>query len=124
MENESRPSAAIDQNTLQFSDIKYLVPSTQTITITNTGKVLAKFRFIPKLDEIGICKPWLRITPCDGLILPGEKMDVQFTVLVDNRTASSLNKGKEKIEDILILHLDGGIDYFVSSHVCSPAFLD
>jgi hypothetical protein len=88
---------------------------TRSITIENTGKVLAKYKFIPKLDEKVVCKPWLYINPPVALIIPGEKAKVEFTVLVDKKTALDFNLGKEKLEDILILHLDGGIDYFVSS---------
>jgi len=34
--------------------------------------------------------------------------------LVDNRTVSTLNKGDGKLEDILVLHLQNGKDFFVS----------
>ena len=35
-------------------------------------------------------------------------------VYVDKETAAALNSGDEKIDDILVLHLEGGKDLFVS----------
>ena len=37
-----------------------------------------------------------------------------FIFFSDNINAPKFNEGKEKIEDILILHLNGGLDFFVS----------
>lgn len=39
---------------------------------------------------------------------------VKFTVYVDKQTAGSLNSGDDTMEDILVLHLEGGKDFFVS----------
>lgn len=38
----------------------------------------------------------------------------ELRVTVDADTAPSLTVDKEKIEDILVLHLEGGKDFFVS----------
>ena len=35
-------------------------------------------------------------------------------VYVDKETAAALNSGEDKIDDILVLHLEGGKDFFVS----------
>ena len=43
-----------------------------------------------------------------------EKASVQFEIYVDKRNAPLLHSGKEKIDDILVLHLQGGKDLFVS----------
>lgn len=43
-----------------------------------------------------------------------DQASIQLEVYVDKRTASQLNSGKEKIDDILVLHLEGGKDFFVS----------
>lgn len=41
-------------------------------------------------------------------------MDIDLEVFVNRSTALDLNCGKEKIEDILVLHLERGKDYFIS----------
>ncbi len=85
-------------------------------------------RFTPKLEESSICKseyfilfiylfflsrPWLVVEPQGGLIAPGEKLPIEFTIQVDPPTAVLLNSGAEKLEDILILSIVDGIDHFV-----------
>jgi len=121
MENEHRPTATISSNVITFENVKYGVPCTQSITLENIGKVLTKFQFIPKLNEGVFCKPWLHIQPSIGLITPGEKLTVYFTVLLDSsiwlysrKTLLKFNMLKEKLDDILILHLDGGVDFFIT----------
>lgn len=41
-------------------------------------------------------------------------MDIELEVFVNRSTAPELNFGKEQIEDILVLHLERGKDYFIS----------
>lgn len=41
-------------------------------------------------------------------------MDIDLEVFVNRSTAPDLNCGKEEIEDILVLHLERGKDYFIS----------
>ena len=38
----------------------------------------------------------------------GDKLEVEFEVNINKFTVVDLNSGKEKLEDILILHLVGG----------------
>lgn len=53
---------------------------------------------------------------CLYLILSfvGDKCDVALEVLVDKRTAAQLNSGADKLYDILVLHLEGGKDLFIT----------
>lgn len=46
--------------------------------------------------------------------VPGLSCDVQLEVYVDKNSVGSLNSGKDNLEDILVLHLHGGKDIFVS----------
>lgn len=45
---------------------------------------------------------------------PGGSVDIELEVFVNRSTAPDLNSGKEQIEDILVLHLERGKDYFIS----------
>jgi phosphatidylinositol-bisphosphatase len=49
-----------------------------------------------------------------GMLLPGEEQRIELTMCVDHRTAPMLNMQPSKLEDIVILHLENGKDYFVS----------
>ena len=48
------------------------------------------------------------------LIITGERKYLELKVMVDSDVAPLLTVGREKIEDILVLHLEGGKDFFVS----------
>ena len=43
-----------------------------------------------------------------------DKVTMELTLLVDMEVAPILNVGSEKLEDILVLHLKGGKDFFIS----------
>lgn len=44
----------------------------------------------------------------------GQKCDITLEVLVDKRSAYKMNSGQDKLYDILVLHLDGGKDIFIT----------
>ena len=44
----------------------------------------------------------------------GEKADVSLEIYVDKKTAHGLNSGEDKLYDILVLHLMGGKDIFIT----------
>jgi len=108
------PDASISNNSFHFANVKYQIPSVQNLVVENIGQVAVKFHFIPKLDEKYSSKPFITINPKVGLLLPGEKVTIAITVLVNNTSAADLNSGKDKLEDILILHLENGKDYFIT----------
>ncbi|EGG16677.1 RhoGAP domain-containing protein [Cavenderia fasciculata] len=113
-ENDSMPDATISTNLIDFESVKFMVPVTRTIVLENVGQVIARFKFIPKLNEKILCKPWLKISPFAGIMLPKEKITIELTVYVDSTTSYAFNVANETMDDILILHLENGKDYFIS----------
>lgn len=113
MENDCLPDVALNASAFDFGIVRYLHAQTRLLTISNTGRVLVQFRFIPKPDETHVSRPWLRIVPPAGIIAVGESVSVQLMVRVDRRTAADLNTDP-RLDDIVILHLDRGKDKFVS----------
>ncbi|KAM9320536.1 type II inositol 1,4,5-trisphosphate 5-phosphatase-like [Gastrophryne carolinensis] len=114
MENDSIPSATLSQREFHFKDVKYMQLQVQTFNIINDGQVACQFEFINKLDELSYSKTWLRANPSKGFLTPGSEAQIELEMFVNNQTAALLNSGKEKLEDILILHLDRGKDFFLS----------
>jgi inositol polyphosphate 5-phosphatase INPP5B/F len=50
-----------------------------------------------------------------GMLIPGEPTSkIEFTISIDKDTAKLLNSGREVLEDILILRLENGRDYYLS----------
>lgn len=57
----------------------------------------------------------MSVTPTYGLLIPGEPAaTINVTVTIDNHTAQLLNSGREVLDDILILRLENGRDYYIT----------
>ncbi|XP_034410022.1 type II inositol 1,4,5-trisphosphate 5-phosphatase isoform X1 [Cyclopterus lumpus] len=114
MENECIPSVTLSKREFHFKDVKYMQQQAETLRLFNDGQVPCQFEFIQKPNEPTYCKPWLTANPPKGFIAQGGSVDIEFEVFVNRSTAPELNSGKEQIEDILVLHLERGKDYFIS----------
>ncbi|XP_011706727.1 PREDICTED: inositol polyphosphate 5-phosphatase OCRL-1-like, partial [Wasmannia auropunctata] len=114
LENEFLPQVMVDTTDIIFDILKFLEPSSKELIIANTGQVPVQFEFIKKLDDTNYCKDWLHIEPYTGFIKPGEKCDIKLEVYIDKKTACKLNSGEDKLYDILVLHLEGGKDIFIT----------
>uniref|UniRef100_A0A803YSE6 phosphoinositide 5-phosphatase n=1 Tax=Meleagris gallopavo TaxID=9103 RepID=A0A803YSE6_MELGA len=113
MENANIPSVTLSQREFHFEDVKYMQLQVEKFTIRN-GQVPCQFEFISKPDEVTYCKEWLIANPSKGFLLPGSEITIELELFVNKSTATRLNSGEEKLEDILVLHLDRGKDYFLS----------
>ncbi|NWX91036.1 OCRL phosphatase, partial [Nothoprocta pentlandii] len=114
MENEFLPSLELSKREFEFENVKFRQLQKQKFQITNNGQVTCHFSFIPKLNDNQYCKPWLRAEPCEGYLEPNESVDISLDVYVSKDSVTLLNSGEDKIEDILVLHLDRGKDYFLT----------
>ncbi|XP_044731936.1 inositol polyphosphate 5-phosphatase OCRL isoform X2 [Chrysoperla carnea] len=106
LENEFLPQVTVDRNEIFFGTVRFMEPLVQELIIANTGQVPVQFEFIKKLDDTSYCKDWLRINPYNGEIKPGEKCDIMLEV--------QLKSAEEELYDILVLHLNGGKDVFIT----------
>ncbi|XP_066191366.1 type II inositol 1,4,5-trisphosphate 5-phosphatase [Sylvia atricapilla] len=113
LENANIPSVTLSRREIQFKDVKYMQLQVERFTIRN-GQVPCQFEFITKPDEETYCKKWLTANPSKGFLLSDAEITVELEVFVNKSTATRLNSGEEKLEDILVLHLVRGKDYFLS----------
>ncbi|KAJ8340872.1 hypothetical protein SKAU_G00331630 [Synaphobranchus kaupii] len=114
MENECIPSVSLSNREFCFKDVKFMQHQAVTLTIHNDGQVPCQFEFIQKLDEPTYCKPWLTANPPKGFLAQGASLDIDLEVFVNRSTVTELNCGQQQMEDILVLHLELGKDYFIS----------
>ncbi|XP_047454117.1 type II inositol 1,4,5-trisphosphate 5-phosphatase isoform X2 [Mugil cephalus] len=114
MENECIPSVTLSKREFHFNDVKFMQHQAETLSLFNDGQVPCQFEFIQKPNEPTYCKPWLTANPPKGFIAQGASVDIELEVFVNRSTAPELNSGKQQIEDILVLHLERGKDYFIS----------
>ncbi|XP_028418102.1 inositol polyphosphate 5-phosphatase OCRL-1-like [Dendronephthya gigantea] len=112
-ENDFLPQVDLSIKEMHFGNIQFLEEKTQTFEIRNVGQLAVQYTFIPKLQEGHFCKPWLRIDPYTGLVKQNGTKTVKVTAFVSPSSAGPLTAKKEKMEDILVLHLQGGKDIFI-----------
>lgn len=114
LENELIPQVKVDRTEVDFGTVRYLELQVQTITIKNIGKLPVEFEFIKKLDETNFCKEWLIVEPYKKCICSEEVCEIQLKVLINKTSACKMNAGIDKLYDILVLHLYGGKDIFIT----------
>eukprot|EP00112_Aurelia_sp_Birch-Aquarium-sp1_P002384 Seg1262.5 transcript_id=Seg1262.5/GoldUCD/mRNA.D3Y31 product="Inositol polyphosphate 5-phosphatase OCRL-1" protein_id=Seg1262.5/GoldUCD/D3Y31 len=112
LENDNLPQVKLGKTEFTFNDIRFMEDQTEVLPVANIGQVPAEFQFIPKLDDKEISQPWLKIQPRSGAIMPGDVLEIEITVTMDKEVVSTLNN-KTKLDDILVLHLIHGKDFFV-----------
>ncbi|XP_075752722.1 inositol polyphosphate 5-phosphatase OCRL isoform X2 [Pelodiscus sinensis] len=114
MENDFLPSLELSRREFVFERVKFRQLRKEKFQITNNGQVTCHFSFIPKLNDSQYCKPWLRAEPYEGYLEPNETVDISLDVYVSKDSVTLLNSGEDRIEEILVLHLDRGKDYFLT----------
>ncbi|XP_033876258.3 inositol polyphosphate 5-phosphatase OCRL-like isoform X2 [Acipenser ruthenus] len=114
MENEFLPSLSLTRREFIFENVRFRQLQRAKFQIMNDGQVPCHFAFIPKLNDTQFCKPWLRVEPCDGYLEPNEMVEISLEVYVSKDSVTMLNSTEDSIEDILVLHLDRGKDYFLT----------
>ncbi|XP_056015071.1 inositol polyphosphate 5-phosphatase OCRL-like isoform X2 [Ostrea edulis] len=114
LENDYLPQVKLDKTEFLFKDVMFIEKRSEMLTVCNTGQVPVEFEFINKLEEESYCQPWLRIKPFKSVITPGSSCEIRIEVLVDKSCVASLNASNHVLDDILVLHLNGGKDFFVT----------
>ena len=71
---------------------------------------IAHWHFVSKLEDTSICRRWIHVSQQNGLLLPGESVNITLTVRVDKKTAQALHLGRELLEDVLILRIENSGD--------------
>ncbi|KIH43326.1 hypothetical protein ANCDUO_26671, partial [Ancylostoma duodenale] len=95
---------------VDFGEVRFLEPRSRLITIKNTGKSTVRFKFLVR-PERGICAKWLQITPPHYVIPIGQSTQISITVVIDKEISWELKD--TKLQDILVMNLEHGRDYFV-----------
>ena len=117
---------------VDFGHVKYDHVKTRSITIANTGRVPATVGFVDRSIESGqpggVAPPWLKINfdrPPNNTnsnpgalqehtLHPGDAVNVELTIHVnDLALVRRLNHKTEALEDVLVLRIHNGRDYFL-----------
>lgn len=136
-ENEGRPGITVvveggmghDNNVVDFGDIAPLETKSRLVTVANTGGVAATFSFVERpssADGDETSPEWLRTLfvrsheeLSDSLgqsvtLDPGETVSAVVKVQVTKIShIRDLNNNLAKLEEVLVLRIEDGRDYFV-----------
>lgn len=108
------PTVEVSGLLIDLDSVQYEVPSDSYLKITNVGNTLAHWRFVPKLADSRMSKPWVKIDCPLGLLFPNESVNVKISVNVDKRTSQLINTAKETLDDVLMLRVENSKDFFVA----------
>ncbi|XP_061195086.1 inositol polyphosphate 5-phosphatase OCRL-like [Saccostrea echinata] len=114
LENDYLPQVKLDKTEFLFKDVMFIEMRSEILTVCNTGQVPVEFEFINKLEEKSYCQPWLKISPYKSVITPGSSCEIHLDVLVEKTCVAALDASNHVLDDILVLHLNGGKDFFVT----------
>ena len=67
-----------------------------------------------KPGALAPCKPWLKVYPDQGILVPTEVLEIKFTLLINSEIATLLNFNTDTLDDVIIIHLENGADHYVS----------
>ncbi|KAI1339456.1 type II inositol-1,4,5-trisphosphate 5-phosphatase [Xylariaceae sp. FL0016] len=118
---------------VDFGEVGYLRKTSRHLTIANTGRVPARFRFVEKPDVTegeGQNFQWLKLnfvhssTDADGdseepshhevSLEPGETINAVITLEIsDVAHIRALNENSAQLEDVLVLRVTDGRDHFI-----------
>lgn len=125
-----------DPSAVDFGQIRYDVPVSRSLTIANTGGVSATFGFgersVAGAQSSTVSPSWLSLrvirndedneitradTQTEYTLSPGETVGVLLTACIgDLALVRRLNDGEMKVEDVLVLRVTNGRDYFIPIH--------
>lgn len=132
-----KSSDAPQLKVVDFGNIRYQVLYEHRLTIANTGQIEVFFAFIgrPGADKgdarTDSFPPWLKVdirqdpdvktaTPADlgrsqkYKLQPGDTTSIElFVEISDGDMVRQLNSGEAEIDDILVLRISNGRDYFI-----------
>ena len=134
-EHRDKSHSSPDHEGVDFGDVCFATSKTRTITIANTGSVPAAVGFTDRMvsggHASGAAPSWLRIhfdrasdtgthsaESHDMYTLePGDAANVVLTISVTNiDLVRDLNEDRAHIEDVLVLRIHNGRDYFLPIH--------
>ncbi len=117
---------------VNFGDIRYACAKVRNFTVANTGRVPATVGFVDRTIEQGrsggVAPSWLTIqfdrqsdndnanpnALREYTLEPGDAANVELTVHVTEMSqVRRLNDGFESLEDVLVLRIQNGRDYFL-----------
>ena len=98
----------------RVGNVRFEEPQGTRISVRNTGDVPATVKFLNFPGTDRICPSWIHVSPVECTVDVGESQDIAITIMIDNAESSIDVYGqKGTIDEVLVLHVEGGRDFFV-----------
>lgn len=110
--NELLPQVNLSCTEHDFGKIFYQEPAVFVLEIQNTGLTPTHFVFKPSGKNESF-ENWLTITPKSSFLDVGTTIEVTIQASIDDEELCRITADVTQLSTILVLHLDGGRDYFV-----------
>eukprot|EP01038_Epipyxis_sp_PR26KG_P011508 gene11508-15414_t len=111
--NASTPKLNVEGRLIELGLVLCKHKYRASIKLTNVGTVMAEWAFVPKHSELLICKTWMKWNQVDGILAPNESCEVEVVVELNVEAAVQvLSTGATTLEDIIILRVHKGSDFF------------
>ncbi|KAJ1432637.1 Endonuclease/exonuclease/phosphatase [Ochromonadaceae sp. CCMP2298] len=127
---DATPRLAVQGGSIDFGAVTNNIKYSAFVTLANTGKVMADWSFVPREQDqgeqagarrksaprvpvISASKSWLSMSPPDGVLAPGAEVRVEVVLELNLEEAYDVvNRRDNSLEDVLVLRVQGGADYF------------
>lgn len=113
-ENDAVPKVCLSTLALDLGRVGYGRTVTRTVTLRNTSRTGAAWRFAPKPGDIDATARWLRVTPIAGYTPPAHEVSITLTASVGPAEARAAAEGVPTLDDTLILRVEGGSDHYLT----------
>jgi hypothetical protein len=64
---------------------------------------MTEWIFVPKNDEIIICKNWLKISPTDGILAPNESAEIEIIIDINVEIAHQILESSSSQSNVRVL---------------------
>ncbi|KAI9188722.1 hypothetical protein H9P43_000144 [Blastocladiella emersonii ATCC 22665] len=118
-ENTLIPEASVTPQVVDFGTVRFMSEASQTVELVNTGKIPFAWHFVPRdgsgpLAGIGVA--WCTAEPQRGVLEPGDRKSITFSVYVPPPLAVLFNAAETpSMSEIFILRLHQGRDFFIAA---------
>ncbi len=114
LDNNYIPDAAVSAHTVDFGTVAFGDTVRRFITLTNTGVVPVRFSLAPRPGNMPPCPPWLAAPVPEAIVMPGQATKIPLTFTVANAALTHLSDRPTRLDDVIIVHLHGSKDHFIT----------
>lgn len=115
LENDQLPKITVTPSIIDVGEIRYGEVIKKTLTVFNEGEAIVEWEFVstPDSKTNAIAPSWLEIEPKRAIVAPQDSVEIELTICVKD-AALDLILDNITLEDVLILRLKRGRDFFVA----------